>query len=84
MHASERLAALEGFEEQNVTLGSVRDGLLELAQWVDLLVIGLHHRSALGRLLHGSTADELLHDLPCPLLAVPELPLPAAITLRSR
>lgn len=82
-NASERLATLEGFDTRNVHYGSVRDGLLELAHRVDLLVIGLHRRSAIGRLLRASTADALLRELPCPLLAVPELPLHAPIAGRA-
>jgi nucleotide-binding universal stress UspA family protein len=70
--AAERLAMLEGFEERTVLVGSVRGGLLELAERVDLLIIGLHRRSLLGRLLRGSAADALVRELPCPLLAVPE------------
>lgn len=77
--ASERPAKLEGFDELNVLFGSVRGGPLELADRVDLLVIGLHRRSAIGRLLRGSTADALQGELPCPLLAVPELPLHVSI-----
>lgn len=71
----ERLAALEDFDERGVTFGSVRYGLLELAQRVDLLVIGLHQKAWFDQLVHRSTADELLHELPCALLAVPD-PLP--------
>ena len=37
---------------------------------VSLLVIGLRNRSALGKLILGSVAQELLLSIPCPILAV--------------
>ena len=74
--ASEDLAGdFAGVDD--VLIGSVRGGLLEFAQDIDLLVIGLHDRSPLGRMLHGhTTAESLLRELPCPLLAVPEAHVP--------
>ncbi|MEE2037447.1 universal stress protein [Nocardiopsis sp. CT-R113] len=46
--------------------------LLELTEEVDagLLVIGVRHRSAIGKLLMGSTAQRLLLEAACPVLAV--------------
>ena len=46
--------------------------LLDMVREVDakLLVIGLRHRSAVGKLFMGSTAQQLLLDCPCPVLAV--------------
>lgn len=35
-----------------------------------LLVIGIRHRSTVGKLLMGSTAQRMLLDCPCPVLAV--------------
>jgi nucleotide-binding universal stress UspA family protein len=61
-----------GADHAEARLGRVCDGLLDLATDADLLVVGLHQRSPLGRLLRGSTAEELLCELPCPLLAVPD------------
>ena len=66
------VAGVAGADHTEARLGRVCDGLLDLAADRDLLVVGLHHRSPLGRLLRGSTAEELLRELPCPLLAVPE------------
>jgi nucleotide-binding universal stress UspA family protein len=70
--AEHAVAGVAGADHAEARLGRVCDGLLDLATHADLLVVGLHHRSALGRLLRGSTAEDLLRELPCPLLAVPE------------
>jgi nucleotide-binding universal stress UspA family protein len=74
--AQRALAGLEDVDEQRWSLGGVSDGLLDLAEDVDLLVVGLHRRSAIGRLVHGSTAESVLHGLPCALLAVPDAAQP--------
>lgn len=46
--------------------------LLELTEEVNaaLLVIGVRHRSAIGKLLMGSTAQRLILEASCPVLAV--------------
>jgi nucleotide-binding universal stress UspA family protein len=36
----------------------------------DLVVIGMRHRSAVGKFLLGSTAQRILMDAPCPVLTV--------------
>ncbi len=36
-----------------------------------LIVIGTHQRGLLGQWLHGSTAQDVLRDAPCPVLVVP-------------
>jgi nucleotide-binding universal stress UspA family protein len=48
------------------------DAILQLVKEVDarMLVIGIRHRSPVGKLLLGSTAQRLILDAPCPVLAV--------------
>lgn len=64
-----------GVEHQVVQDREVRDvvdHLLEVIEREDvqLLVIGLRHRTAVGKLLLGSTAQRLLIEAPCQVLAV--------------
>jgi nucleotide-binding universal stress UspA family protein len=46
--------------------------VVDLAEEVgaELIVIGMRHRSAVGKFLLGSTAQRILLDAPCPVLAV--------------
>ena len=46
--------------------------VVELAEEVgaELIVIGMRHRTAVGKFLLGSTAQRILLDAPCPVLAV--------------
>jgi nucleotide-binding universal stress UspA family protein len=50
----------------------VADAILEVAREVgaDALVIGIRHRSQVGKLLMGSVATRLLMEAPCPVVAV--------------
>ncbi len=52
---------------------SVADDVLETAEEydADLIVIGLRRRSAVGKLILGSNAQDILFNAPCPVLAVP-------------
>ncbi len=43
---------------------------LVLAHHIDLVVIGLRRRSAVGKVLLGSVAHDILMTMPCPVLAV--------------
>jgi len=51
---------------------SATDAILGIAEEIgaDLLVIGLRKRSAVGKLITGSTAQQILLDAPCPVLTV--------------
>ena len=65
----------EGVEHQVVHTMRGRDAsdeILAVAQEhrADLIVIGLKRRSPVGKLLMGSTAQRVLLDAPCPVLAV--------------
>lgn len=39
----------------------------------DLIVVGAHHHSLLGRIFQGSTTDGVVHHAPCPVLVVPDI-----------
>lgn len=52
---------------------SVAEDVLTTAEEyeADLIVIGLRRRTAVGKLLLGSNAQDILLNAPCPVLAVP-------------
>ena len=57
---------------QQIESSDVAEGVLEAvrAHDTDVLVIGLRHRSPVGKLLLGSIAQRLILDAPCEVLAV--------------
>lgn len=57
---------------QHVGEGEPADQIVEAARSTDarLIVLGLRHRTQVGKLLLGSTAQRILMDAPCAVLAV--------------
>lgn len=68
--AQHELDALEGVTGRAV-VGFPGDDLARFSEGVDLLVVGTHHHSPLGRLMLGSTAEQLADRAAAPLLVVP-------------
>ena len=73
-HVREDLAAL-GIEfdiRQVLGAGDAAEEIIELAEQADvsLVVIGLRRRSAVGKLIMGSAAQQILLGAVCPVLAV--------------
>lgn len=59
------------------TSSAVADEIARLAAELhaDLIVIATHGRGAVGTLVHGSVAKQVLHHAQCPVLVVPVLHL---------
>jgi nucleotide-binding universal stress UspA family protein len=59
-------------EVRQPVVRDVTEALLTIAEEVaaSMLVIGIRHRSPVGKLLMGSTAQRILLDAACPVLAV--------------
>lgn len=68
--AQERLDGLTGVTGE-ARVGSVVQELSTFATTVDLLALGTHPHGAFGRLVLGSTAEEMVRCCPRPLLVVP-------------
>lgn len=65
--------------EHVMLIGDEAEEIVHLAQeeGYDLIVIGTHGRTGLGRLLMGSVAEKVLRRAPCPVLTVKH-PFPGA------
>ena len=67
-------AAAVGAEvETIITRGKAYKEILRIAaeRQADLIVVGVHGRNALDRLVFGSTTEHLVRRATCPVLAVP-------------
>lgn len=67
--ARERLAALDGVEPHAV-YGNAAEELAQYSGSVDLLVVGSRGYGPIGRLVHGSTSQQLARAARCPLLVL--------------
>ena len=58
--------------QHRVEQGFAADEILRLARELpaDMIVLGTHGRSGLGRLLMGSVAEQVVRKAPCPVLVV--------------
>ncbi|GAB3761926.1 universal stress protein [Ramlibacter monticola] len=68
LHEASLDAELKQFVRGKSAVEEIQD--LVATQDVSLLIIGLRKRSAVGKLILGSVAQELLLSVPCPVLAV--------------
>ena len=71
----ERMLVQEGLSAEFKQYGRGKTTVEEIeaiveSQPISLLVIGLRKRSAVGKLILGSVAQDLLMTIPCPILAV--------------
>ena len=74
-----RMRAGEAVAKESALLeGPAAREIVEAAtEWdADLIVMGTHGRGRVASFLMGSTAQEVLRDARCPVLAVPEPPAP--------
>ena len=65
-------ANAEGPVEVRLEHGDPADEVVRVANEMhaDLIVMGTHGRSGIGRLLMGSVAEQVLREAPCPVLIV--------------
>lgn len=75
---NEQLSGVE--HEVCISEDSIWNAISEViaAKHIDLIVLGTHGRTGLGRALLGSVAEEILRQAPCPVLTVgPHVTVPA-------
>lgn len=75
-----RMRAGEGVAKDCALLEgpAAREIVEAAAEWdADLIVMGTHGRGRVASFLMGSTAQEVIRDARCPVLAVPDRPSPA-------
>jgi nucleotide-binding universal stress UspA family protein len=85
--AKERLARLQ-LPDDNVRAerrfesGDPATEILRVADEIhaDLIVVGTHGRSGVGRLLMGSTAEQIVRQAPCPVLTL-KMPMAATVAV---
>lgn len=70
LEADLRAQGVDCEAKEVLSTGHPSEALLEEAKGADLIVIGLRNRSAVGKLLMGSVAQDVLVSAPCPVLAV--------------
>lgn len=70
--------------ETVVVFGTPAERIVDMAKTIraDLIIMGTHGRSGLGRLLMGSVAEKVLRQAPCPVLLVK--PPPAVLPANQR
>jgi nucleotide-binding universal stress UspA family protein len=69
----ERLAGIDVEHEVRQAMGAdVAEEMIRVVREVDaqVLVIGMRHRTPVGKMIMGSVAQQVLLDAPCPVLAV--------------
>jgi nucleotide-binding universal stress UspA family protein len=80
VHPADSAVRFERILREGPTVAEILDAARGLG--ADLIVMGTHGRTGLGRLLLGSVTEEVLRKAPCPVLTVkdqaPAAELPAA------
>ena len=73
-----RIAAL-GDVEPHAAYGQPAEELARYSASLDLLIVGSRGYGPIGRLIHGSTSQQLAHSARCPLLVLTRTARPSAI-----